>query len=105
MVMFDSFLYVYQRVNLHFPSFSYGFPMVFPLKTISSHIFPSSETTQKPPKQLTPRHAHCILPPHEGCHVQGAPASLPEAARAHGLIKPVDDGGGYDQNLMRVRDG
>ena len=26
MVMFDSFLYVYQRVNLHFPSFSYGFP-------------------------------------------------------------------------------
>ena len=29
---FHSKLLVYQRVNLHFPSFSYGFPMVFPLK-------------------------------------------------------------------------
>ena len=33
MAMFNSFLYVYQRVNLHFPMvflwFSYGLPMVF----------------------------------------------------------------------------
>ena len=31
MAMFNSFLYVYQRVNLHFPTvflwFSYGFPI------------------------------------------------------------------------------
>jgi hypothetical protein len=36
MVMFHRFLYVYQRVKLHFPMVflrvSYGFPMVCPLK-------------------------------------------------------------------------
>ena len=33
----DSLLYVYQRVNLHFPT---GFPMVFPLKPPFSYGFP-----------------------------------------------------------------
>ena len=29
MAIFNSFLYVYQRVNLHFPMVFLGFPMVF----------------------------------------------------------------------------
>ena len=37
MAMFNSFLLVYQRVNLHFP---YGFPMVFPLKPPFPYGFP-----------------------------------------------------------------
>ena len=43
------FVNVYQRVNLHFPMvflwFSYGFPMVFPLKPPCSHGFRDGEAS------------------------------------------------------------
>jgi hypothetical protein len=44
MAIFNSFLHVYQKVNLTKPPFSYGFPMVFlwffPLKPPFSYGFP-----------------------------------------------------------------
>ena len=48
MAMFNSFLYVYQRVNIHFPM---GFPMVFPLKPTFSYGF------QRVPLYHIPLHA------------------------------------------------
>ena len=87
MLIFRSFLYVYQRVNLHFPMvflmvflwFSYGFPMVFlwfsygfwGMSSPSSHLFNSFVSCS-----ASSRATSCTRSGIRGCDFSAADAGV-----------------------------
>ena len=112
MAIFNGFLYVYQRVNLHFLWFPYGFPIKtsifpwfsygFPIKTsifpyhpeISPTVAPSPtsavEFTAAPPRSRSFRRRFSPNSPSSGATMLGGPDG------PRGPLRPAVDPGGFN---------